>query len=292
MVYEFWHYGANAPVSIWGELIVAAVRRSGYPPEMGSPLAVQKITIRADALRGLSPERRSAVLLLGHMMNEANWLRKLLVQAVLGISDSPEGKAQFGLTVILATILASKLHEGWLRMTSEEVGPILRDLQLPPELVQFRKDLKKVIEEGVLATIRNKFAFHYPHTLDFVKLTGVDDADTVIFCTESAYNGDLFADVSALAAIDSLITHDENADWQVALKSVWEAVTNASGRYCKFVSEVLAFALTSWLADGFYSENIVIANAPKLDESPLVFFAHPPDDLEKLAAERSKKNPR
>jgi hypothetical protein len=41
-------------------------------------------------------------------LNEANWLRKLLVKAVLGIMDGPEpdGQANFGLTVLLATTLA------------------------------------------------------------------------------------------------------------------------------------------------------------------------------------------
>ena len=57
-------------------------------------------------------KHRSALLLLGLFLNEANWLRKLLVKAVLGISETPDGQANFALTALLATTLAGKIYEG------------------------------------------------------------------------------------------------------------------------------------------------------------------------------------
>jgi len=181
------------------------------------------------------------------------------------------------LVTMLASILASKLHEGWIRINSAELGPVLKTLQLPKEHVEFRRELKKVIEEGLLAKIRNTSGFHYPAGLDFTKLTGIDETDTVIYGTEGAYNGDLFSNVSALAAIDSLISHNDNTDWRKALTSVWNGVTDASGRYCIFISEMVAVALNAWLPNDYIIERLELTNAPALTERPLVFFAHLPD---------------
>ncbi len=68
------------------------------------------------ALNAMPSERRSALLMLGLFLNEANWLRKLLVGAVLETSDDAEGRANFALASLMATTLVGKIFEGWDRI--------------------------------------------------------------------------------------------------------------------------------------------------------------------------------
>jgi hypothetical protein len=46
------------------------------------PLRLKKLKLPLSTLWAMSDERRSALLLLGLFLNEANWLRKLRVKAV------------------------------------------------------------------------------------------------------------------------------------------------------------------------------------------------------------------
>jgi hypothetical protein len=71
---------------------------------MARPRTIKKLTLPVADLRSMSDDHRYAVLLLGLFLNEVNWLRKLLVKAVFGITEGPEpdGQANFGLTALLA----------------------------------------------------------------------------------------------------------------------------------------------------------------------------------------------
>jgi hypothetical protein len=82
-------------------------------------------------IRSMTADHRYALLMLGIFINEANWLRKLLVRAVLGTADDePEGSGKFfvdhsigdntsarynlGVKAWPSRVsLAGKIHEGW-----------------------------------------------------------------------------------------------------------------------------------------------------------------------------------
>jgi hypothetical protein len=83
---------------------------------MADPREIKQMTLPIAMLLAMPPQHRSALLMLGLFINEANWLRKLLVGAVLGISDTPDGQANFALTALMATTLAGKIHEGYDRI--------------------------------------------------------------------------------------------------------------------------------------------------------------------------------
>jgi hypothetical protein len=81
---------------------------------VAKPRLIQKMKLPAAVIRSMTADHRYALLMLGIFINEANWLRKLLVRAVLATADDePEGQANFSLTTLLATTLAGKIHEGW-----------------------------------------------------------------------------------------------------------------------------------------------------------------------------------
>jgi hypothetical protein len=59
------------------------------PPK---PRNITKMTLPIATVQAMRPEHRSALLMLGLFLNEANWLRKLLVKAVQGVADTQRGK--------------------------------------------------------------------------------------------------------------------------------------------------------------------------------------------------------
>jgi hypothetical protein len=66
------------------------------------PRLIKKMKLPAAAIRAMTADDRYALLMLGIFNNEANWLRKLLVKAVLATGDEePEGQANFALTALL-----------------------------------------------------------------------------------------------------------------------------------------------------------------------------------------------
>jgi hypothetical protein len=131
-----------------------------------------------------------------------------------------------------------------------------------------------------------EYSFHYPATLDFAKLTSVDDADSVLYVTDSAFNGDVFSHLSSLAALEPLLAINAAPDWNTALVSVWNEVTKVSGLYCFFLSETLALLINQWMAGNFTTDTIVKPDAPKILDGVLRFFAHPPPNLEALREQR------
>jgi len=249
----------------------------------GKPLAIRKLTLSAAALHRLSSEQRSAILLLGLFLNEANWLRKLLVKAHSGISNAPDGQANFALTVQLATTLAAKVHEGWKKVKEGTLAKTIHTVSLPEELKKLRKDINRELAKPTIGTIRNFYAFHYPAVLDFAKLSNIDEGDTVIYATESTYNVDIFSHLSSLAALEPVLAIDPATDWRKALVAVWDEVMKVSGLYCFFLAETLTSLIGAWLDGKYKVERIVEDDGPRLDDGPLRFFVHPPLDRQREA---------
>jgi hypothetical protein len=252
---------------------------------MARPRAIKKLTLPVADLRSMSDDHRYAILLLGVFLNEANWLRKLLVKAVLGSTDGPEpdGQANFGLTVLLATTLAGKIHEGWDRIANGRLGKILDGVGMSPQLAGLRKEIADAVEDKTFLRIRNNVAFHYPERkFEFCKINDhLDDTDTVIYMAPEGCQGDVFSQVSNLAGIEPLLALNTGCDYRVALKMVWEEITHITGLYCLFVSESMANLLVAALPS-MRIEDVVISDASEADEYPLRFFVHPPSDLAEM----------
>lgn len=257
---------------------------------MARPLAIKKLTLPIADLRSMSDDNRYAVLLLGLFLNEANWLRKLLVKAVLGITDGPEpdGQANFGLTVLLATTLAGKIHEGWDRIANGRLGKILDGVEMSPQLAGLHRKIADALKGKTFLRIRNNVAFHYPERkFEFRQLNAhLDDTDTVIYMAQEGYQGegyrgDVFSQVANLAGIEPLLALSMDSDYRVALKTVWEEITHITGLYCLFVSESMVNVLVAAIPS-MRIEDVVISDAPEADKNPLRFFVHPPSDLAEM----------
>jgi hypothetical protein len=252
---------------------------------MAKPRDIKKLTLPLANLRAMADDDQYALMLLGLFLNEANWLRKLLVKATLGIADGPDGQANFGLAVLMATTLAGKIYEGWLRITGGRLSKILDQVSISPELAGLQKLIDERLKGKAFLRIRANLAFHYPdRKFEFKKLSDhLDDSDTVIYMVPEGYQGDVFSQISHLAGLEPLLALNPDPDYRIALKAVWDDITDITGLYCLFVSESMANILVKAFP-ALHFEDIVIRDAPAADEHPLRFFAHPPRDLEEIHA--------
>src|SRR5260370_21076797 len=110
----------------------------------GRPLAGTRLRFPAAALKDLWEEQRSSLLLLGLIVNETNWLYKLLVKAVQGLPevpaahpDDPEEEARWALTLAVTTTHVCKL----LRVLKSIPKPILLATHLQLPVTDYRNDL-------------------------------------------------------------------------------------------------------------------------------------------------------
>jgi hypothetical protein len=252
-------------------------------PVKNRPRAVKKLTLPVAQLRAMSEDGQYALMLLGLFLNEANWLRKLLVKAALGISDDPDGQANFGLTILMATTLAGKIHEGWSLITKGRLSQIIETIPLSPELAGLKKQIDDKLRGKIFLRIRNSPAFHYPdREFEFKKLAGhLSDTDTVIYMVPEGYQGDMFSQISNLASLEPVIATSPEPDYRVALESVWNEITEITGYYCLFVSELVGQLLAS-ARSSLQREDMIITDVPEADQDLLRFFVHPPSDLAEL----------
>ena len=265
----------------------------GQPaPEIGNkarqiaPLAVKKLVVPLSVFQMMPPEKKSALALLGMFLNDANWLRKLLVQAVLGVSETPDGEASFALTALLATTLAGKVYEGWTRMGEKDLRTVLDALPMPDALKALRAEIEQRLSSKLFLRIRNNPAFHYPRRkLDFDKLAAhLDDGDLHLYVTTKSYNGDVLSRISTLAGLEPLLAADSDDDYRIALQRVFDEVADVTGRYCRFVSEAQASLLSTIVPQGLPTDEVTIPDAPEATDQTLRFFVHPPADLEAMRA--------
>src|SRR5258708_25562625 len=87
--------------------------------EMAKPLIVNRLKFPLSALWAMPAERRSALLLFGVLVNEANWLYKLFLKTAHSLpkrptdnSNNPQVQTNFSLSISLSTTLVEKIYEG------------------------------------------------------------------------------------------------------------------------------------------------------------------------------------
>jgi hypothetical protein len=82
------------------------------------PLDLKKMKLPLSSFWAMSDERRSALLLFGLFLNEANWLMKLLVKTGKTLpwkpvprAHTPEEEANYSLVMLTMTTLVGKIWE-------------------------------------------------------------------------------------------------------------------------------------------------------------------------------------
>lgn len=111
----------------------------------------------------------------------------------------------------------------------------------------------------------------------------IEDSDAVIFRVQEGYGGDILSHLSTLVGIEPLISINNSSDYHEALKAVWREITETTGLYCRFVSELIASIILQSIP-GVRVEDLLIADVPEAGEKSIPFFVYPPDDLTEMHA--------
>jgi len=261
------------------------------------PLGLKKIKLPLSTFWAMSDERRSALLLLGLFLNEANWLRKLLVKAVRALppepverEQTPEEEANHGLTMLMMTTLVGKIWGGWEHISKGEIAKgerlrsTLEGLSMPDGVKTLKAQLKQELSKDLFVRIRGNVAFHYSEKLiDISRLkNALTEQDSHVYVTEAGYPGDMLSYLSTIASIEPVLHPNPNPDYRIALQEVIAEILKVSELYCNFVSQTLVILIQDALVRAV-SEDVTIPDAPEADTEELVrFFLHPPSNLEEI----------
>ena len=239
-------------------------------------MQIHKLSYPSSVLAALPRERLSAFLLLGHFLNETNWLQKLLVVAAQDeTGHAAEVHARMALSLMLTKVFAAKIHEGWNRMSSGALKATLDTLTLSPRTQERRQQLaERLRAESIVHKVRKLQAFHYPTSLSLDGLPGVAQGDVALYLTQHA--GDtlsLISELSAASEMNAIAGIDHVGQ---SLNAVLTEVVDVSGLYGDFLHGTLEALINESITAEPLDEVIDNADAPLLQDVRLRFFATPP----------------
>jgi hypothetical protein len=220
----------------------------------------------------------STLLLIGHFLNEANWLRKLILISTMDESgNEPEEKARLALTLMLANLSAGKIHAGWMRVKAIAEEPTLATVFDKDKVRDLYARLAPLLAEGSLIhKFRNRQGSHYPTSLSLAQLPDIADDDVALFATP--YDGDVLSLISTLCAAGSLVHISGDQTVQEALASVIDAVVKAFDIYCTLLLELLFSLVKNDIRAPGKQTTISNDGACKLSDIRLRFFCDPPSE--------------
>lgn len=235
---------------------------------------ITRINYTAAQLESAGADNLSALLLIGLFLNEANWLQKLLLISTMDEPDTePEHRAHLSLSLMLAKLIAAKMLEGWLRMTSNPMKRTLDALALPKDVLELRAKLEPLlVKDSIIYKVRNFHGGHYPTKLSLDRLPGINPGDVVLFMTP--YSGDTISTISELAAAAELANIAPAPMLHESVDEILKQTVGALGLYCSFMHGVLAELLCEKV-QGKPSHEELPNDAPPLDSVKLRFFAAP-----------------
>lgn len=227
-------------------------------------MQIHKVTYPVAVLQAMPKAHLSAFLLIGHFLNEANWLQKLLLYGTQDESgNEPERHARLALSLMLSKVFATKIHEGWLKLTHGELGTTLAALTLSEKMQAVRAELEVRLQPGsILHSIRRLHGAHYPSSLSLDGLPGISQSDVALFLTPHA--GDTLSLISELSATADMNSIVGTAPVGESLGKILDEIISTSGLYSDFLHATLV-ALTD-LSLSIAPTTEIIGN---LDATPL-----------------------
>ena len=239
-------------------------------------MQIHKVTYPVSALQAMPKAHLSAFLLLGHFLNEANWLQKLILYGTQDESgNEAEVQARLALSLMLGKVFAAKIHEGWVRLTTGELGATVAGLTLSPGIERIRADLKEHLRaDSILHKIRRDLAFHYPTSLSLEGLPNIAQGDVALYLTP--HSGDtlsLISELSAAAELNAIAGTNQVGE---SLGAVLDEVVKVSGLYSEFLHATLVALIGKSLDTHPDDEIIGNEEAMPLADVRLRFFVTPP----------------
>jgi len=237
---------------------------------------VTRLSYSHKDLENLPEIHVSTLLLVGHFLNEANWLRKLILIATMDESGpEPEEKARLALALMLANVSASKIHGGWMRVRAMAKEPTLVPLFAQKNVKeQFDRLVPLLVEGSLLHVFRNRQGSHYPASLSLAQLPNIADEDVALFATP--FDGDTLSLISTLCAAGSLVHVSGDETVAAALEAVIKALVEAFEVYCALLLAILFALVKNDIRATGKQDIIAVVGACELSDIRLRFFCNPP----------------
>ena len=209
-------------------------------------LSGRKLTFEKVAVEKLSEGERKILYVFPHILNrlqmqQAQLFGHLYTAANSSISEYYRGPALFG-AIESFILIAGELKEVWEAIDKcyyKSTVSKSMNSDLDPEVQKTLKDMKDYFKgDGLLAYLRNNFAFHHSsdHVLDTATLDG-DDETHVIFLLENDANYFDYAEKRRLSAIAKYLqtTNPE----EILNHLVEEIINRGLVDVCKVLNEIL-----------------------------------------------------
>lgn len=158
---------------------------SGATLEPGPNMKLYQLKLSKEQLAAMPEKERCLLLLIGHILNEINILRKAALFCGNQLGDQEHVKlAEMGQQILFMRLLGGKTHEAWLaferRFQKDKEISLVYAKPLADLRGEVWEKLKKMFgTENFIATLRNDHAFHNPHQADiersFQKLPAQED---------------------------------------------------------------------------------------------------------------------
>jgi hypothetical protein len=233
---------------------------------------VLRMGIGSKELLTMLPEERALFLLLGHVSNQVNVLWKTVIIALNRDPVDPvDERVTAAQTQILVRLTVGVLWEGWrlieTRLLGSKLGAEFVPLLDPPSKAALDSLKKRFGSSGMLAAVRNSFAFHTPRTDEmeaaFQLALNEEKLEDVwsIYVSKGLLNCFFFAS-------DVVISHGiSKAVGESDLMSSHKKLLNALGPISNELSE-LSFGVVTAIFRKYFGDEMVMTVVAKIDDAP------------------------
>ena len=249
---------------------------------------VLKITLPKDKIMAMPERERAMFLLLGYAANQVAFYSKLAILSTnYNSKDEVENTLSAAQSLMLVRTVAGVLHETWdgiIRkhfLSSPDGRPYLDGMNEDGK--QSLEALKRLFgKSGLLANIRNDFAFHYPKLDDMeaacqsAASDSEQDPDWHWYFAKSGWNSFYF--LSEIIVMHGILKSSGCDDFASAQQRLMQEMRTANNEMVTLLQCLIASMWTKNVGKDF--EAIVVAKlhgAPNLFEFALPYFFDVPD---------------
>jgi hypothetical protein len=252
-------------------------------------ITVYKIRVSKDRLRAMPVGERSLFILLGYAANQLNLFSKLTLFSLNNMTDKePENFLSGAQSQMLLRMAVGIIHEAWTKIVTTRVMQTPLGKEYLPRLDQEGKDaltsLKKLFGgSGLLASIRNNYAFHHPYDADVeaaFERAATDsqwDKEWNWFFSHSNFNSFYF--VSDIIMINGIMKEIGEADVFAAQQRLMDEVRTAMNEMTTLIMALTTVMWRKHFGDELEAEVCAnVSDAPSVFEFALPFFVEVPEE--------------
>lgn len=236
----------------------------------------------------MAPAERSLFILLGYAANQLNLFSKLTLFSLNNTTDrEPENFLSGAQSQMLLRMAVGVVHEAWVKIITARVMKTALGKEYIPRLDQGGADaldaLKKLFGgSGVIASIRNNYAFHHPYDADVETAFERAAADAQWndewnwFFSQSNFNSFYF--VSDIIMINGIMKEIGETNVFSAQERLMSEVRTAMNGMTTLIMALTTAMWRKHFGDELEAEVCAnVSGAPGVFEFALPFFVEVPD---------------